>query len=170
VVVFSHDDRLAAAVRRSSVRATVLEVTRAASSTVEVRDTYTPYRRYLSDAEALCKDSRLPEPTLRKVLPGMLRMAVEAGARDQYFASALGTGIPHSTVEQRWEDAHRTQERVGLALRMDVSAWAREPGHGYRRVALAVAGRAVHHGLDGSPRGAVDATEKMIADLVGSLR
>lgn len=170
VVVFSHDDRLAAAVRRSSIRATVLEVTRGTSSAVEVVNTYTPSRRFLQDAKALCKDQGLPDATLRKVLPGLLRMAVEAAARDRYFAAALASGVPHSVVERAWEQTHRTRERVGLAIGGDATAWSQEPGHGYRRAALGVAGSGVHDGLQGPPASALDAVHKTIEDLVGATR
>lgn len=170
VVVFSHDDRLAAAVRRSSVRATVLEVTRGTSSAIDVVNTYTPARRFLQDARALCKDPGLPAPTLRKVLPGMLRLAVEAAARDRYFAVALANGVPHRVVERDWEGAYRTRERVELAVGGDATAWSRAPGHGYRRAALGVAGAGVHDGLQGPAESALDAVRKTIEDLVGGIR
>lgn len=170
VVVFSHDDRLAAAVRRSSVRATVLEVTRAPSSAVAVVNTYTPHRRYLQDAADLCRDRGLPEPTLRKVLPGMLRMAVEAAARDVYFAAALAEGVPHAEAERRWDATHRTRDRVGLAVAGNLAAWTTEPGRGHRKAALTVTGSAVHNGLEMPPRRAVDVVRETIEDLVGSAR
>lgn len=170
VVVFSHDDRLAAAVRRSSVRATVLEVTRAPSSVVTVVNTYTPYRRYLHDAESLCGDRGLPEATLRKVLPGMLRMAVEAAARDSYFTASLAAGVPHAEVERRWDATHLTRKRVGLAVAGDVATWVDEAGRGYRRAALGVTGPAVHQGLRGPADRAIDAVRRTIEDLVGSPR
>jgi hypothetical protein len=170
VVVFSHDDRLAASVRRSSIRATVLEVTRAPSSAVSVVNTYTPYRRYLQDAARLCKDKGLPEATLRKVLPGMLRMAIEAAARDVYVAAALAEGVPHAEVERRWGATHLTRKRVGLAVEGDIAAWADAAGRGYRRTALSVTGPAVHGGLHGPADRAIDAVRKTIDDLIGSPR
>lgn len=170
VVVFSHDDRLAAAVRRSSVRATVLEVTRAPSSAVSVVNTYTPYRRYLQDAARLCKDQGLPEATLRKVLPGMLRMAIETAAQDRYFTTALAEGVPHTEVERRWDATHLTRKRVGLAVDGDIAAWADAAGHDYRRTALGVTGPAVHAGLRGPADRAIDAVRKTIDDLIGGPR
>lgn len=170
VVVFSHDDRLAASVRRSSVRATVLEVTRAPSSAVSVVNTYTPYRRYLQDAARLYKDRGLPEATLRKVLPGMLRMAIEAAARDRYFTTALTEGVPHTEVERRWDATHLTWKRVGLAVEGDIAAWADEAGRGYRRTALGITGPAVHEGLHVPADRAIDAVRKTIDDLIGSPR
>ncbi|GAA1814485.1 AAA family ATPase [Agromyces neolithicus] len=80
VVVFSHDDRLAAAVRRAQVKARILEVTRQTGSLVEVTNTFDPPQRYLRDAAAIVKDAGLPDATLRRTLPGMLRLAVEAQA------------------------------------------------------------------------------------------
>ena len=89
VVVFSHDDRLAAAVRRAQVKARILEVKRQTGSLVEVTNTFDPPQRYLRDAAAIVKDQGLPDVTLRRTLPGILRLAVEAQARDRFYASEL---------------------------------------------------------------------------------
>lgn len=166
VIVFSHDDRLAAAVRRAPARATIVEVTRGPSSAVAITNTYTPARRYLQDAAALCKDTRLPETTLRQILPGMLRMAIEAASRDRFYAAALAAGVPHVSVENRWNDKHETRQRVTLALSTDATEWSQAPGRGYRKVALAIVGTGVHSGLLGDPENAIDAVRKTVRDLV----
>ncbi len=101
VIVFSHDNRFAAAVRRAEINAQVLEVTRESGSRVSVTNAFNPpSKRYLLDAGAMLRDERMPEDATRKVLPGLLRFAVEAQARDRFFADALGGG---SRVPRRGE-------------------------------------------------------------------
>ncbi len=150
VVVFSHDDRLSAAVRRSAVPATVVEVTRGTSSAVSIVNTYTPARRYLQDAEALVKDRGLPDAAMRRVLPGLLRMAVEAQARDRFFISGLSAGRSHADLEKAWDKTRTTRKRVALALgQQDVGSWEIDPSYRYRTRALTATATGVHAGLNG---------------------
>jgi hypothetical protein len=78
VIVLSHDDRLAQAARRLPRPPRILEVTRGVGSEVRVHESHSPTRRYLADARAVYKDSGLPEPTRREIVPGVLRQALEA--------------------------------------------------------------------------------------------
>jgi DNA repair exonuclease SbcCD ATPase subunit len=166
VVVFSHDDRLASAVRRAAVDATILEVVREASSKVTVRSTFDPAGRYLRDAFGMVRDDGLPEETLRRLLPGMLRLAVEAAARDRYFSEALSRGAAHAEVEDEWMSVGRTSPRVALALYGEarpLDAWLDKAGH--RRRGLGICTRAVHQGLEGDPHLACRDVERMVADI-----
>lgn len=168
VVVFSHDDRLASAVRRAAVDATIVEVVREASSKVTVRSTFDPARRYLRDAFAMVRDEGLPEGTLRRLVPGLLRLAVEAAARDRYFADALSRGATHAEVERQWTGTHRTSPRVALALYGEVKpldAWLDKAG--YRARGLGICTGAVHTGLKGDPRTACGDVERMVDDVKG---
>jgi recombinational DNA repair ATPase RecF len=148
VIVLSHDDRLPAAARRARVPARILEVTRGERSQVTVRESEAPARRYLTDAESLVKDKELPDDTLRKVLPGVLRFAVEAAARDRYFANRLGGGAPLHEVEALWGKHFLTRERVSLAVfdevRQDLGHWLSAP---YRKKTLGIASSGMHDGL-----------------------
>jgi recombinational DNA repair ATPase RecF len=166
VIVFSHDDRLSAAVRRSAVPATVLEVTRGSSSAVSIANTYTPARRYLQDAAALVKDEHLPDVAMRRVLPGLLRMAVEAQARDRYFVVGLGAGHSHVDLEKTWDTTHTTRKRVALALGLaDIADWERNRSYPFRTRALTVTATAVHAGLDGEVGRALAATSLLVDEL-----
>ena len=68
---------------------------------------FSPSKRYLNDAFGIVKDAALPDETLRRVLPGLLRMALEAAARDVYFAREVSAGVPHADVEAAWEGRRR---------------------------------------------------------------
>ncbi len=171
VVVFSHDDRLAEAARRGAVEATILEVTREQGSVVSVASSLDPAQRWLKDAEALEHDTRLPEETKRRVLPGLLRLAVEAAARDTYFSRELGCGTSREQVELVWQDAHKTSTRVSLALHgegRDLTPWLAQRPH--RNRALGVCTSAVHTGLAGPTRNACDDVRDLVAELVAELR
>ena len=166
VIVFSHDDRFASAVRRApkGVPVRIVEITRAAGSKVSASVAFSPSKRYLNDAFGIVKDAALPDETLRRVLPGLLRMALEAAARDVYFAREVSAGVPHADVEAAWEGAKKTRERLGLALgSVDVEKWLGD--RPYRRWALKKA-NSIHTLLEqGEPVDACRDVEKTVADL-----
>ena len=119
VIVFSHDDRLPAALRRSAHDATILEVNRSANSAVSITASQDPTVRYLNDAHGLIKEwqhERLTEDDLRKTLPGLYRFAIESAAKDRYFATRLATGASIHDLESRWSGTHNTRKRVLLAI------------------------------------------------------
>ena len=153
VVVFSHDDRLAAAVRRSHIDAHILEVTRGAESRVSIRETKDPATRYLEDARAIVADEKLPDATRRRVLPGVLRLAAEAQARDRYFAARLSKGDTIAATESAWMTAHQTRERIALAIygeSRSLDTWLdKNPS---RKRGLGICTSAIHTGMTGDAR------------------
>ncbi len=167
VIVLSHDDRLPEAVRRSgfdSVR--ILEVTRDEGSTVNIANAADPALRYLQDAHALAKDLGLPEPTLRRTLPGLLRLAAESAARDRFFDRELSAGTAQQDVETTWQDKHKTASRIALALYGDtrpLDGWLDK--HAYRRRALGICTSALHKGLLGKPAEAYEDVCRLVEDL-----
>lgn len=166
VIVFSHDDRFASAVRRApkSVPVTMLEVVREAGSNVSVAVTWRPAERYLRDAFGLASDSDLPEETLRRVLPGLLRMALEAQARETYFDRELSRGSSHEVVELAWEEAKSTRARLALALAEPsaIDRWLAKQDHRNRALQEA---NSVHSTLKGDPTTACRHVEKTLKDL-----
>lgn len=167
VIVFSHDDRFASAVRRApkGIPVTVAEVTREAGSRVTAAVSLSPATRYLRDAFGLASDGGLPDETCRRVLPGLLRMALEAQARDNYFARALSSGAAPEDVESEWERNRTTRLRLALALDdpATIDRWLNNAK--YRRGSLTKANR-IHLMLDhGTPLDACRDTEKTLVDL-----
>ncbi|WP_344716812.1 AAA family ATPase [Gordonia defluvii] len=165
VIVFSHDDRFASAVRRApkDVPVKIYEVTRATNSTVTLAVTFSPAKRYLNDAFALVKDEQLPVETLRRVLPGLLRLALEAQAREVFFGRELVKGTPHDDVEKAWGAAHKTRARLALALEdpAKIEVWLDTK---YRRRALHKA-NAVHSQLDGDLVEACHDVKRTVEDV-----
>ncbi len=116
VVVFTHDERLAEAVRRLRLDATVLEVQRRERSTVEIRVAEDPVRRYLSDANALLRTRQLPRPIAAELVITCCRSAVEAAALAKARRALLADGMDHREVQRRVDAARTTWEKVSLAV------------------------------------------------------
>ncbi|MBF6063140.1 AAA family ATPase [Nocardia terpenica] len=116
VVVFTHDERLAEAVRRLRLDATVLDVQRRERSTVEVRVAEDPVRRYLSDANALLRTRQLPRAIAAELVITCCRSAIEAAALARARRSLLEAGVDHREVQRRVENARTTWEKVSLAV------------------------------------------------------
>lgn len=169
VIVLSHDDRLADAVRRSSLQASMYEVTRGARSVVSVRETLHPALRYLQDASALTRDPAVPEAAKQRVLPGLFRMAFESAAYEVYARQAHGQGVPRSTVESHWDDARTLQRRLTLALRnqSDGQTMSWVNGGSARSRAFHVCNSGVHGGVELLPDD-IKAVASAIKDLRGT--
>ena len=117
VVVFTHDDRLPAALRQLQLPATVLAVTRHERSVVTVRPMSDPVKRYLDDARAMARTESLPEGVRAVAVAGLCRGAIEAACVDVVRSRDLGRGVAHAVVEQSLERAsHSLQDMVALAL------------------------------------------------------
>lgn len=116
VVVFTHDERLAEAVRRLRLDATVLDVQRRERSAVEVRVAEDPVRRYLSDANALVRTKQLPRAIAAELVVTCCRSAIEAAALSRSRSMLLAEGIDHREVQRRVDAARTTWEKVSLAV------------------------------------------------------
>ncbi|WP_378733578.1 AAA family ATPase [Nocardia brasiliensis] len=116
VIVFTHDERLAEAVRRMQLDATVLEVQRRDRSVVEVRVSSDPVRRYLDDARALVRTPQLPQAIADELVATCCRSAVEAASLARARRTLLADGMNHREVERRIDAAQSTRAKVALAV------------------------------------------------------
>lgn len=116
VIVFSHDDRLAEAVRRLPEPATIWEVSRRDHSRVELRRSTDPVHRYLDDARALARTDRMPEELRRELVATCCRNALEAAAHAKVRAVRLGRGQQHNAVEDVLAHAETTHQKMTLAV------------------------------------------------------
>jgi ABC-type hemin transport system ATPase subunit len=167
VVVFSHDDRLPAALRRMNASARIFEVARGLDSAVSISAAEDPTTRYLGDADALCRDDKVPAETLRRTLPGLLRMAIESAARDRFYATRLTRGEALAEVETVWNEAHGTSQRVSLAIYDEVRSlddWLRTESR-KKGMGIATSGfhKSLHAGTD--PGDAVYHTGRMVDEV-----
>ncbi|MFF0495555.1 AAA family ATPase [Nocardia aobensis] len=116
VIVFTHDERLAEAVRRLRLDATVLDVQRREHSRVEVRAVEDPVQRYLGDARALLRTRQLPKAIATELVITCCRSAIEAAALARARRELLAAGIDHREVQRRVDRARTTWETVALAV------------------------------------------------------
>ncbi|MFN3002969.1 AAA family ATPase [Mycolicibacterium wolinskyi] len=121
VIVFSHDDRLASVIRETGVDARLIEVIRETGSRVTVRDNVNPALRHVSDVFALIKDDRMPDDIKRRAAPALFRMALEAAAKQSFYARRSMAGELLTDSEQAWLSAKKTSSRLALAVHGDPS-------------------------------------------------
>jgi hypothetical protein len=168
VIVFTHDNRLAQAVRQLSIPASILEVTRRPGSAVQVRVCLDPPDQVLRDAGALAADGSVPFEVAARVVPGLCRTAVEAAFTEAVWRRQLRAGRRHDEIEADLEAARvRLNLLAALALTGDASkggevlprlnAWGRRFGDTYQ--ALNKGAHVAHDGdlglLTGDARGLV---------------
>lgn len=116
VIVFTHDERLAEAVRRMQIEARVLEVQRRERSVTEVRVSSDPVRRYLDDARALVRTQQLPPAIADELVATCCRSALEAASLARVRRLMLTDGVDHNEVQRRIDAAQSTRAMVTLAV------------------------------------------------------
>lgn len=166
IVVFTHDDRLPAAIRRSRAPARIIEVTRGANSVVTITESSRPATRLLDDAFAVAVDDAVPDDIKKAAIPVLCREAVEAASWDLFASKSLASGESRARVEDAWEEAATTKKRLALALNPDDTAaldkWL--AGGSARRVTLAVVTKGIHQGVY-DYKSAVNAARLATGDL-----
>ncbi len=115
VIVFTHDDRLPASVRRLGIEARVIHVSRGTGSVVELREVLDPVTRYFDDARALLRTQDVPDKVKRRVLAGLCRSGIEAACMETIRRRRIAAGVPHEEVEDLLADA-KTTTLASLAL------------------------------------------------------
>jgi recombinational DNA repair ATPase RecF len=122
VIVFTHDNRLAQAVRQLSIPASILEVTRRPGSAVRVRRCLDPAEQALQDARALSADPSVPLEVAARVVPVLCRTAVEAAFTEAIWRRQLRAKRRHDQIEDDLERARvRLNSLAALALTGDAS-------------------------------------------------
>ncbi|WP_259468221.1 hypothetical protein [Rhodococcus sp. SBT000017] len=127
VIVFSHDDRLATAIRQLAVDARLVEVTREYGSRISVAETLNQATRYVQDVRALVLDENVPDYVKRRVAPGLFRLALESAAQQVFYAKQHRAGESRLQTEERWSAVLKTRNKIALAVHQDadqdVSQW-----------------------------------------------
>jgi energy-coupling factor transporter ATP-binding protein EcfA2 len=121
VIVFTHDDRLAEAVRRLQIPATMWEVVRRENSAVELKKNDDPVTCYLDDARALARTRDLSEEARAVVVAGFCRSALEAACHEKIRNRRISAGASHSEIDQALARAHTLYQVAALALFDDAS-------------------------------------------------
>ena len=116
VVVFTHDDRLADAVRTLRIEARIIEVRRGDRSEVKPVPGSDPVTRYLDDARAIVRSDGVDEDLVERVVAGLCRQAVEAAAVEIYRTRQLEAGAEHQHIEEVIAASPTFNQRCALAL------------------------------------------------------
>lgn len=154
VIVFSHDDRLAHAARRLEEAPTILSVRRDQHSRVIVQNDTRPAQRHLEDAWAIVQEREMDHTVKRRVLPGVLRAAIEAAAWQRFAGDRLAAGYRLEDLEQQWYGAERTRARLEALLGASTGAWLARDQR--RSRALSVCNAGTHRPMTAEPRDAYD--------------
>jgi hypothetical protein len=178
VIVFTHDDRLADAVRRFSIQGTnayCLEVTRLPGSIVEINPCLDPASKCLKDAGVFALTGTLPDDVKAGLVPGLCKSATDAAFADVYRRRSLAAGAAHRTVEDRLTRAQRTMARAGLVFPVRsgrdediLNRVEREWGPRFRTL-LRTVSRLGHEPYPGDYRYLVDDTRDLVKKI-GELR
>src|SRR5262249_61992681 len=121
VIVLTHDDRLATALRQLMLPTTILEVTRREGSQVEIVPNQDPVRRYLHDARQVARTANLPDDLAAIVAAGSCRDAIEAACHRAARRMLRSRAVPIADVDERLLGARSTMDRMSLALFGDSS-------------------------------------------------
>ncbi len=103
VIVFTHDERLSAAIRRLQIRATEIRIVRSARSAIRIETVMEPAEELLRRAERIAKDPRVSANIARRVVGGYLRMSLEAIASTRYVRERLEAGDSLDSIESELE-------------------------------------------------------------------
>ena len=166
VIVFTHDDRLADAVRRLELPATVWEVQRQERSVVEMRRSDDPVKRYLQDAHAMASTKELPVDIRSELVASCCRSAIEAACHVKIRSVRLVRGDTHTAVEAAIAEATTTHKKATLAVFDDQGRGSDLLGR-LRSVGTWAAGalqnckQGAHHGLTGDLRPFVRDAERL---------
>ncbi|ORM37134.1 AAA family ATPase [Williamsia sp. 1135] len=171
VIVFSHDDRLAASIRQLGVPAQLLEVTRETGSSITVKTAENPAKRYANDAFALVADEHVGDDIKRRAAPGLFRLALESAAQQVFYAKRAAAGQPHDESEVEWELHKKTNQRVALAVhgdaKADIAAWRSYRKH--RFPALSISNRGSHGDIASLSKDDVGDLHKTVNDILAEL-
>jgi recombinational DNA repair ATPase RecF len=115
VIVFTHDNRLASAIKDLGIPAMILEVTRQPRSQVTVRECLDASSQAIKDARALNKDKDIPLEVAERVIPGLCRTAVEAAFTSAYWRAALRKGRSRTEIEESLEPNGKRVNLRGIA-------------------------------------------------------
>jgi len=116
VIVFTHDERLPEAVRRLGIESRMFMVTRRPGSVVEVRKSLDPVRAHIEDALALVHTTDLPNPVLRRTVPGFCRAALESAFIAVIRRRQLLAGKTHGEVNEALAKGGKLTTLAALAF------------------------------------------------------
>ncbi|MCY3913355.1 MAG: AAA family ATPase [Chloroflexi bacterium] len=120
VIVFTHDERLPATVRRLRIEHQVLAVRRRERSLVTCTPVENPVQQHLDGARAVLLTEGLAEKTRRRVIPVFCRQAIEAACIEAIRRSRAEAGRDQAETERDISRARTLNQKLILTLLDDV--------------------------------------------------
>lgn len=121
VVVFTHDERLPAAVRRLRIEHRLLAVTRRENSQVQCQPVQEPVRRHLDEARAVWRTDGLNDRIMRLVIALNCRQALEAACVEAVWRNRTAAGRDYAETEQDLNHAQTLNDKLKLVLLDDLN-------------------------------------------------
>lgn len=172
VIVFTHDDRLPAAVRHLQLDARIRIVSRLAQSQVSVTgDAHgDPARRYLDDAMVIARDGGMDDEVRRPVVCNLIRDAIEYTCHERIRIRDFRAGRPITETETAISEAQGLRPTLALALLSDHRRVGelQAPLERLHRAAprvVAFANRGAHGGASGDLAGLVTDARAVVGRL-----
>jgi hypothetical protein len=158
VIVFTHDDRLLAAVRHLGLEAQVKSVSRLPRSQVTVEEIKNgnPADRYLDDARAIAQDEEIADQVRGTVAGNLIRHAIEYTCHEVIRGRDFRAGLSVVDTEDAIGRADSLRKLLALTLLNSVDRMGELP-EALRRLdpyaprVVATANRLAHGDYDGSP-------------------
>ncbi|WP_158610179.1 AAA family ATPase [Micromonospora globbae] len=118
VIVFTHDDRLPAAVRHLQLDARILAVSRLARSQVTLSSDRDgdPGQRYLSDALAITHDENMARTVQATIVCNLIRDALEYACHERIRIRGFRAGTSITDTEAAISEAEGLRSTLALAL------------------------------------------------------
>ena len=176
VIVFTHDDRLPAAVRHLQLKAEILLVSRLARSQVIVntdRDG-NPALRYLSDARGIAQDDDIDRAVRVPVVCNLVRDAIEYACHDLIRRRAFSIGARIADTEAKIEAVRGgLSQTLTLALLDDAKRVGELPAaldrlHPAARRVVRAANSGTHGGDPGGLIGLIEDARRIVQKLAAS--
>ncbi len=152
VIVFTHDDRLPAAVRQLQLKARIVIVSRLPGSRVTVHEDEdgNPAKRYLADAWAVARDDEVAPKVRAMIACVLIRDAITYTCHELIRRRDFHVGVPIADTERAITDAPRLRSILALALEgdamHDVSEHALQRVHPAAPRIVKLANRGAHTG------------------------
>lgn len=175
VVVFTHDERLPAALRYLELPARIVRVDRRAGSAVALEYVDDPVELYLRRAGALAADTKVPAVVAAKVIPGVCRSALEACVYEVVRRRRLGRGDSHESVEAALIAPTTLVSRLALAIHDDdqkggeVYSWLNKHIGNWATDTVQVCNKGSHGPYSGGPGALVGGTRRLAEQLRAKL-
>lgn len=121
VIVFTHDERLPAVVRRLQIEHCKITITRSERSAVQCERVSDPVTQHLSDARDVLRSAGLIPETRQRVIPGFCGLAIEAACVEAVRCKYAEKGHDPSQTEEAISNARTLKQKLALVLLDDAS-------------------------------------------------